>query len=500
MRGVNSPPPPGSLIATQRGYKLLLAATAILLAAGCWFADSLDALIGYGLLTLAVAAPAALWLRAGALGIPVLPITSAVYFVYYALPILRADAGFVFFTQFEVLSAAVSVTLFLTVATLACQATRSLQSFRPSRAFVDAVSSGQLSGIILAGLGLGLLYFLSLFSGFLDFLGPLFGLLRAVFLTATDVASFLLGYAIASGLIRGSRRALALACLVGVVALSLSTLFLVAAITYILSAILGYVITAKRVPWTTLAMLGSALFVLHAGKEEMRQKYWMPDANYASDSSVLKLPGMIVEWVSDGVSAMTNGGYYQDVIDRASLIKLLMIVKRLAPDRVPFLNGESYSYLPYMLVPRFVQGDKTVSQASMMLLNIRFGFQSQEGAASTAIGWGLIPEAYANYGDVAVVLVALVVGAFAGLLTGWSERAPVISAPTLVTIAAMMALVNVEADFSYLFTNIFQGCAAVLIFYTAFRLISGRGKRSSGKPKSDAGTFPDLRRTSGYGA
>jgi len=493
MPSVSSPPPPGSVIATQRGYKFLLTATAILFAVGFWFAGSLDALIGYGLLTLAVAAPAALWLRAGASGIPVLPITAVVYFVYYALPILRADAGFRVFDHSEVLSAAISVTVFLVVATLACQGTLSVQSSRSSRAVADAVSPGQLSGIIFAGLGLGLLYFLSLISGFLDFLGPLFGLLRAVFLTATGVGSFLLGYAIASGMIRGSTRTLALACLIGVVALSLSTLFLVAAITYILAAIFGYVITAKRVPWITLAMLGSALFVLHAGKEGMRQKYWMPNANYASDSSVLQLPGMIVEWVSDGVSAMTSGGFYQDVIDRASLIKLLMIVKRLAPDRVPFLNGESYSYLPYMLVPRFVQEDKTVSQASMMLLNIRFGFQSQEGAASTAIGWGLVPEAYANYGDAAVVMVALVVGAFAGLLTRWSERAPVISAPTLVAIAAMMTLVNVEADFSYLFTNIFQGCAAVLIFYAAFRVFTGRGKRGS----SVARTFPNVRRMSG---
>jgi len=93
------------VIATQRGYKFLLTATAIparhrLLV--CGIAGCPDRL---RIVTLAVAAPAALWLRGGAAGIPVLPVTAAVYFVYYALPILRADAGFRVFDHSEVLSA-----------------------------------------------------------------------------------------------------------------------------------------------------------------------------------------------------------------------------------------------------------------------------------------------------------------------------------------------------------------------------------------------------------
>jgi hypothetical protein len=36
----------------------------------------------------------------------------------------------------------------------------------------------------------------------------------------------------------------------------------------------------------------------------------------------------------------------------------------------------------------------------------------------------------------------------------------------------MLILVNAEADFSYLFTNMFQGCAAILIFLVGFNTVS----------------------------
>jgi hypothetical protein len=106
------------------------------------------------------------------------------------------------------------------------------------------------------------------------------------------------------------------------------------------------------------------------------------------------------------------------------------------------------------------------------LLNIRFGFQTAQSASVTAIGWGLIAEAYANHGNIAAVLVGLFIGFFTGVLTRWSDGAAILSAPTLVTIAAMLILVNAEADFSYLFTNLFQGCAAILIFLIGFNTIS----------------------------
>jgi hypothetical protein len=299
-----------------------------------------------------------------------------------------------------------------------------------------------------------------------------------VLLAATSVSCFLLGHAAARRYIRGGRLAAAVSLLAAIVVLSWSTLFLAEGTIYVLAAMFGYVVTSRRIPWTTFAIVGAIVTVLHAGKGEIRQRYWDANTNTVGGMSVTHVPVIMADWAITGFETIASGNDYSVAIDRASLLRLLMQVERLAPDYVPYVDGETYSYLPYMLVPRFIQEDKLFSQASMTLLNIRFGFQTAQSASVTAIGWGLIAEAYANYGNIAAVLVGMFIGFFTGLLTRWSDGAAILSAPTLVTIAAMLILVNAEADFSYLFTNLFQGCAAILIFLVGFNTVS-RMRRSA---------------------
>jgi hypothetical protein len=61
--------------------------------------------------------PLFLWLRAGALGIPVLPAISALFFIYYALPLLRSEINV--YGSEELVRAAVMVGSFLVAAALA---------------------------------------------------------------------------------------------------------------------------------------------------------------------------------------------------------------------------------------------------------------------------------------------------------------------------------------------------------------------------------------------
>jgi hypothetical protein len=464
---------------SRQGYGLVAATVIILMMAGIVGTDSREGFIGYALMTTACVAPVLLWMLAGAPGLPVFPMMSSLYYFYYALPILRSESGIGVFSPTEILDASVTVTLFLGAATLAWQAVIALPTGgRTAAAGRDVVSPAQLNSIIFYGLGLGVFYFVGLLSGSLNFLGTLFGLLRAVLLAATSVSCFLLGHAAARRYIRGGRLAAAVSLLTAIVVLSWSTLFLAEGTIYVLAAMFGYVVTNRRIPWTTFAIVGAIVTVLHAGKGEIRQRYWDANTNTVSGMSVTHVPVIMADWAITGFETIASGNDYSIAIDRASLLRLLMQVERLAPDYVPYIDGETYSYLPYMLVPRFIQEDKLFSQASMTLLNIRFGFQTAQSASVTAIGWGLIAEAYANYGNIAAVLVGMFIGFFTGLLTRWSDGAAILSAPTLVTIAAMLILVNAEADFSYLFTNLFQGCAAILIFLVGFNTIS-RMRRSA---------------------
>jgi hypothetical protein len=452
--------------AAQRGFGFLIACGVVGLLAGTFATASGESFLAYVMLLAVTVTPVTLWLLAGSPGLPVLQLLAALYFIYYALPILRADPKVSLFEPWEILGAAGTVCLFIGAATLAWLMTLAVGTRRRQRSLSDAMTSKQLIAFIYVGLVLGLAFFFLVLSGYFA-LGSLIGVVRSIMLTATSVASFLLGHAVASGVMRGWKLLWALILLGSIVMLSWSTLFLVAGTMYILAALFGYIITARRVPWIPVAVIGILVLVLHAGKGELRQKYWTPGGG--SNLTVVNAPGVMIEWFGTGVNAIASGSSFGGAFDRASLLTLHMMAKRRAPNYVPFLEGKTYTYLPSMLVPRFLNEDKRASQASMNLLNVHFGFLTRQEVAITAVGWGLIEEAYANYGNIAVLIVGAFMGVFTGVLTRWSDSARILSAPTLVTIAAMMILTNLEADFSYLFTSMFQGTCAVLLFLGIFK-------------------------------
>jgi hypothetical protein len=296
-------------------------------------------------------------------------------------------------------------------------------------------------------------------------------------LTLVTASCYLFG--VANGHRRLSRRVLLLAG-VGVIAnvvLTWMSIFLVGGIFFLLSAALGYSISAARVPWRAALIAFLVIAVLHAGKQDMRERYWDEQANYSEYYSRPSLPVFMMEWVTAGVAAIATGEAGRDVSQRASLVWILMHVQRVAPNPIPFLDGATYVLLPRMLVPRFLDPDKIASQAGMNLLNVHFGILSEEGTERTAVGWGPLAEGYGNFGYFGVIGAAIVLGLFGGALTAWSAGAAPVSLPAMVAIAAMLQMANLEADLSYLFTSTLQGFAGVLIYYGIFRFIARRSPR-----------------------
>jgi hypothetical protein len=155
---------------------------------------------------------------------------------------------------------------------------------------------------------------------------------------------------------------------------------------------------------------------------------------------------------------------------------MLLLVQRATPGLIPYLEGETYALLPSMLVPRFLAPEKTISQAGLNLLSIRYGVQQPEATGATTIAWGLVAEAYANYGATAVALVGTLFGALCGALTRISRAAPPLSLPMFVTIAGTMVLVNLDADLSYLLTTLMQAIGAVLIVAALPALLNRRSR------------------------
>jgi hypothetical protein len=428
--------------------------------------------IAYFLIAVPAVVPVFLWLRAGGAGLPVLAIISALYFIYYAIPLLRSDIAA--YGSEALISAAAAVGSFLIAASAASWPFLVWPRRDDRKPPQNFISDRQLIRLVFIGLAGGILYNLAQFSDNLSWLGNSLGLVRSIVLTLTSVGCYLLGCARASGILAGERWALALASLLILIILSLGNLLLVGGVMNGLAAILGFIITAKRIPWIGLGLAFAVLSVLHAGKFEMRRTYWIPHTQSLERMSVLQIPGMMVDWVTMGVTELANSGRESSVLERTSLLHMLLLVQRATPGYIPYLNGQTYALLPSMLVPRFVDPDKPESQTVLNLLSMRYGLQYVGSAASTTIGWGVVAEAYANFGDVAVVLVGTLFGALCGALTRLSVGASPLSLPMFISIASTLVLFNVELDFSYLMVALAQTLAAVLACAMLPSLVKGR--------------------------
>ncbi len=461
--------------------RYVLGITCAALVLGLASATSLEELLAYFAVTVTSLAPAALWLWAGAPGIPVWPVSASLYYIYFAVPLVRSnlvDTGVFGYTGDEILSAGFTVSLYLVSGTLAWWAIISSRKRRSVREAPELISRSVLARVVYCGLGLGVFYFLLLYSPFFAFMGIFIGVIRSVCFTATLIACFLLGYGRAIGILRDAQFMIGMTLLGIIVIFSVATFFLIGGLMFCLTAVVGYSITAKKVPWKTVAAVVLVAGILHAGKGEMRQRYWVGMLAYDPTISVAQMPTRMFEWGTVGVQQLMDNEKSVSVIDRAALFHLLLRVQRIAPDVVPYLAGESYLLFPTMLIPRFVEAGKTSSQAAMRLLNVRFGIQTDQAANFTSIGWGPVLEAYANFGNIGAVFIGLLLGLFAGILTRVSDRQLPTSLPSLVAIAGLVTMINLESDFSYLMVNFFQACIALLMFYVAMHpFMTGKKRR-----------------------
>jgi hypothetical protein len=466
---------------SRQGFQLFWMAAAVIVAAGTFSQDYLS----YLCIALPVMVPMLLWLRAGSLGMPLLPIICGILFTYYAVPIMRHEIRS--YDTDEIFQAASTVAAFIVAATLTSWPFYLRMPRRPPDYGRIFVSDHHFLLLMYGGIGGGIVYHVALISGALDWLGGFTGLVRAIVLTLASIACYLLGYARASRLLCGAEWMLALGGLLLLDILAWASLLLVGGLMYSAAALLGYIITAKRVPWLTLGITFAAVAVLQAGKYDIREKYWSAEGGSVTQLSVVEIPGMITDWVSTGLDKLWSDNDQEtiDIFERASLLHMVLLVQHETPDFVPYLDGETYALLPSMALPRFVDEDKIISQAGLNLLSLRYGLQTPESVQSTTIGWGLVAEGYANFGLWGVIAVGGVLGVICGALTRLSAGASANSLPMFLAIAATVVLMDVEADFSYLMVTLGQAIFATLLSAGPLALARARRARS---PRQAAGS------------
>jgi hypothetical protein len=425
--------------------------------------QNVESAIGATMIIAAGCLPSAIWTLKRLGGLPVFPIFAMTYIWAFGLPLLYEHPIVIRFDPESQLFAAMSVTGFLLLATLVWHQMR-LRTPKPRQRCLSLESS-TAETVFLAVLGVGIVFTIAVNGWWLGALSEVYSIIRAVMLALEALSCFVLSYRLGSRELGLGQAWIFKVLLLGLIAVSLPTLYLVTAISLIGIAILGYVSASGKVPWTSIIVVSLVASFLHAGKSDMRQQYWEEEAEGAIQP--WDYPIFFGKWIVSSTDALFGNipdeeEKGQSIVERSSLMQLLLYEQEVSPNSVPFMWGDTYVIVPQLLIPRILYPNKPEAHEGTHLLNIHYGFQTAETSQHTTIGFGLLNESFANFGFIGMAMLALILGGFYGYVERLALSVPLLSLRGLFVILVACYSFQVEYAAGVWASTLFQSTIALL--------------------------------------
>lgn len=456
----------------RRGRGLFLAALAVLVGIEVYYffkaevRDPFHLWVGLAMLALA-ATPALLWARRGSSSLPVFEVLMLTTANAYAFPLLNGHHELLLYSTEDVTRAGLAVILFQCSALLVYQLTRGRPSQRPF--WREEVVSQDVGRWMIYGMLLNTVYlYISIFTEVVP--SSLASILRAIFFGVGIVASFITARRLGEGRLSSGERAFFFANIFLQAVFLMSTLYLVSAVSLFLLTLVGYVSRSGRLPLVSLLLTLFVIAVLHNGKSEMRDKYWV---NEYPTPGLLGLPSFYAEWFHDGwkihEGESSRSTLTSKLIDRTSLFHLMCLVVSTTPSTQPFLDGETYLDIPAQFVPRLLWPNKPLGHVSTSKLAVYYGLQTEEETQTTTIGFGMLTEAYANFGWAGVAGIGALLAFFIKKIQCLAQDSPLFSYGGLILVILLAWSFQTEFTLSIWLASLYQACVAVLIIPLALR-------------------------------
>ncbi|HVU23843.1 MAG TPA: hypothetical protein VHE13_06930 [Opitutus sp.] len=428
------------------------------------------------------------WRRQG-IGLPLLPLVGAQHLLVYGLPIVTYHSVVHEYPQQFVTDAGAEVLAFSCAATVGWLI--AMRTFRPSLPISYALPDFQHQGSEkLKRLGLGLIAVATAYqvAEKANLLGFLFSLLPAgsvsllvpVVTGASACGFFLMALFVGSHQINHTQRILFWGLLVVSTTVSASGFLLSAATTMIAAVLIGLFWGTGRIPWRYLIIVFLILSFFSVGKFTMRGRYWDFDGQmveHANDFS--RMPVVYAEWTVASFEALTtpvpdeaqitkqaSTENRQTLLDRINnLQNLLFVIDAIKVDHIAPLEGATYKVIPPLLVPRILWPDKPRSHEGQVMLNVHFGRQDINSTYKTYVAWGLIPEAYGNFGAFAgSIIIGVAMGVVFAGLENLSARKLLLSLEGFVCFAILLGFAGAfEMVASVLITTLFQQIVPIIV-------------------------------------
>lgn len=366
--------------------------------------------------------PALLWARDGGSRFPVFETILIQCANAYALPVINAHEQLVEHSPEVITRGCLTVLLYQLGGIVTYYSTRGV----PGRGdfWRASLITDQVEKLIVYALIISTGYmWMSTFTDWIP--QDLESLLRAVFYGLSILCTFICSQRWGRGHMDTTGK-MVLVCALILQLLFMSTgLILIGAIGQMGIALLGYLSGSKRVPWLVVALTFVILAILHTGKTKMRVKYW--DEHYPPPTT-MQLPAYYGEWIGYGLQP-TDGDktISQKMLERTSLMHILCLIIDSTPRRQDYLYGKTYAYVLPQLIPRLLWPDKPKAHIATYELSIYYGLQDAEQTSTTSIAFGLVTEAYANFGLWGAVTLGVLWGFWLKKFQIWSTFSPLFS-------------------------------------------------------------------------
>jgi hypothetical protein len=443
-------------------------------------------LAAYVVIVVALLPPIALWIYTVRRQIPLVPSLALVNLVWNALPLAFGNPQLEHYTDDEILRASGEVLVFGVALSTVYLIFSTAPSTRPREYLGFAISKFQSRRLVLGAAQTALAYCLIveylIMSGILaQWLVRMpvgtFSAIRVLQEAIKLATGFVLGYAIGAEYIKGATRVMIVAGWVMLFTMALASLLLSSAAGLTIAIAAGLYLGSGRIPWKYIFAVLIVVSFFNHSKHEMRKKYW---GRAVGALQLHQFPEYFSEWSYltvekvFGDKVTTRRDKTQGLIERVSTLQMLLYVQRMVQvHQVPTVNGATYSMIPQLLVPRILWPEKPRTHEGQVLLNTHFGRQTRDETWKTYIAWGLIAEAYGNFGS---MLGPLILGfMLGGLLTSievWSGNYPLMSIRGALASAVLLeTLISYEMSAAVYVTSTGQ---LLVIILGSSMLLAGR--------------------------
>ncbi len=494
----------------RRNLRGHLAAVALVLAAESavlWFTQS-PGMLAYALIALGTWIALAVWSGRG-IGLPMLPVFVLQHFATFALPIivdhevLRTYAPEVLTRAgVEVLVFSLSLTLswriFMATLVPGSAYSHALQGFQKD----DLPRLSQLGFMLVAASTAFQLIQATELNSLIYSALPLgsYPIVNAVSSGVGTCGFFLISMLVGPGDLAPERQAL-FWLLLAVNCLMIAAGFLLSAAAITVGAVfIGLLWSTGRIPWKFLIVIMLLFGYFNLGKFVMRERYWQAEEGAARAQLPLgRLPAVYLEWTQASWDIITGTAdpdaaqrqkksadstkSGQSLLDRINnLQNLLYVIDAMDNGHMTPLHGETYALIPPLLVPRIFWNDKPRAHEGQVILNVHFGRQDLTSTYETYIAWGLLAEAYGNFGALSGPII---LGVFLGWLCAWLEiftvRKLVLSLEGFICFTVFLCVINsYEMVASVLVTSTFQ--AIIPIWLTCLPFVEKQRLRRPNEP------------------